>query len=98
MGRADSVYNAVNGDYISKEDYIIEGIEIENSFEMGSKCSNIYDNIYNAKQRLYKRLGTNDEDVDIIMLQYSQLAREIALKMFEYGYRFGYQGKEKSNG
>lgn len=98
MGRADSVYNAINGDYISKEDYIIEGIEIENAFEIGSKCSNIYNNIYNAKQRLYERLGTDDEDVDILMLQYSQLTREIALKMFEYGYKFGCQDKEKSNG
>lgn len=95
--KADSVYSAINGDYIDKEDYIIEGIEVANAFEDGSVCSKYYENIYNAKQRLFDRLNCKngmDDDVDTIMVQWDALSRELASLMFEYGYMYGKKDKE----
>ena len=63
--------------------------EVEDLFTEGKKCEMLYTKVYDACQRLYERLGNfEDEDVEIIVNAMSEIQKEVALKMYEYGAKF----------
>ena len=80
--KADSVYSAINGDYIDKEDYIIDGIEVANAFEDGSVCSKYYENIYRDyfTKRGRMRKTTTDPIQLVNNIKWKQFQRQMKNK------------------
>ncbi|MBE6959726.1 MAG: hypothetical protein E7448_03260 [Ruminococcaceae bacterium] len=60
---------------------------IENAFADGEPCSELYNNAYDAYQRICDRLGVEDEDddVEIIFQSLLMISQTLGLKMFHYG-------------
>ena len=64
---------------------------VENAFRQGSSCDLEYEQILQARQRLYQRLGVEeeDEDMEIIFNSFLRIQNEIAEIMFHLGMRHG---------
>ena len=46
----------------------------------------MYERAYLAKQNLCRRLGKDeDNDIEILMSSMEQIARQLSMKMYEYG-------------
>ena len=87
---SEQVYEAANGMFVAKEDYIVDGIEIENLFEEGKECMDLYGKAVEAKFRLNERLhASEDKDVEIIIDSMYEIVHKMSIKMFEYGVVFG---------
>lgn len=62
---------------------------IANAFAPGERCEQLYAEIYESNQRLCARLGTEeDPDVERIIDNFFEIARELSLRMFRYGQQF----------
>lgn len=62
---------------------------ITNAFAEGTHCTRLYEEIYQANQRLCERLGTQeDQDVELLIDNFFEIMREISIRMFRYGQRF----------
>lgn len=84
----EKVYEAVLGMYADEEDYLIEGIRVQDEFT-GKKCDEHYEQIYKAKEKL--RLILSEEafgNVEVVEFRMNEIMREVALKMFEYGMEY----------
>lgn len=63
---------------------------VEDEFAEGRTCGNLYGEVFNANMSLCDRLGAEeDPDVETIINDFLTINRELCLKMFEYGKRFG---------
>jgi len=82
----ERVYETLTGQILPQ--YALPGVE--NAFEEGSKCMELYTQMLEAYERLRTRLGITEEDpdVEIIIGNLMQIEREISHKMFYYGTRF----------
>lgn len=60
---------------------------VSNEFEEDAYCSNLYDRIYQARIRLGRRLRTDEEDRDIMIIvrSYESMARHLAKTAYQYG-------------
>ena len=59
---------------------------IRNAFADGGKCARLYDEIYEAVQRLSDRLRTEeDPDIETILNNFWEIDRELCLRMYRYG-------------
>lgn len=85
----DLVYNTLAGQLV--EEYRIPGVE--NAFGEGSYCMKRYSDMLDAYGRLCERLGVVDEDddVEIIIHALMDIEREMSMKMYHYGAKFGKQ-------
>lgn len=84
--RGDIIYQIVNGEIDRSDAALPEGVEITDEFGEGRECGRLYERVYNAKLRLGKRLGIDeDSDVEEIINCMSSISRILATKMFEYG-------------
>ena len=62
---------------------------IANAFAPGEACAALYGEIYQANQRLCARLGTEeDPDVEKIIDNFFEIARDLSLRMFRYGQQY----------
>lgn len=81
------VYESMNG-YADEKQILpaLHGI-VQNEFAENSLCEKWCDLIYDARLRLANRLGTDEEDADILALvnAYESMSRYIAEKMYVYG-------------
>lgn len=80
--------------YDSLCDNLVESARIpgvENLFTDNSACQAAYEQILEAYDRLCLRLNTNgeDPDVEIILTQMRRIQKITAMKMYEYGKKFG---------
>ena len=68
---------------------------VENLFADNSACQTAYVQMLEAYARLCLRLKTTgeDPDVDIILTQMRRIQKITALKMYEYGKKYGKQEK-----
>lgn len=84
---AEQVYMTLQGQLMPED--MVSGVE--NIFENGGIGLKLYDEVLQAYQRICERLGVRDEDEDleIIMRNMMEIEREVALRMYEYGVRFG---------
>lgn len=84
---AENVYNTLMGDLL--DEYVIPGVE--NAFANGSRCTQLYSQIYWANQRLCTRLGKveEDPDVELIINNFLEMNRILCLEMYRYGQFFG---------
>ena len=83
-----SVYATLYG--VAPEGQAVEGVE--NVFESGKVCERWYCDMLSAYERLHQYLENNGEDADdleVILTTLSNIEKEMCMKMFEYGVRFG---------
>ncbi len=76
--------------YYSMTGSLVEPIsEVENIMEQGKVYDVHYEKVFNARERLFERLGVyEDSDVETIIDSMLDLQREVALKMYDYGAKF----------
>lgn len=80
------IYEKMNGFLESEIFSIPKIITIEDEFAEGKECSQLYERAYLAKQNLCRRLGKDeDNDIEILMSSMEQIARQLSMKMYEYG-------------
>lgn len=80
------VYNILNGDVDAEEENLPEGMEIADAFEEGSECCRLYEQVYEAKKRLCRRLNTEeDPEIELIIGNMSKIARILDYQMYDYG-------------
>ena len=59
---------------------------VENAFAPGTYCDQRYADLIRHRQRLWDRLGCeDDEDLEEILCAMESIQRELCFKMFEYG-------------
>ena len=63
-------------------------------FDDGKPCMEFYSRICEARERISERTGIDFEDQDIMEIVecMEEIAKICALKMYDYGSRFGQQG------
>ena len=79
------VYESLQGTLIAPHP------EVKNLFEDGMPCEKWYDDMLKAYQRIWVRLGTqeeDDDDVEIIITCLRRIERAVAFQMFNYGAKF----------
>lgn len=88
------VFDLMNGNYDLEQYPIEESAYIADEFANGEFCERAYDAAYKAKQRLYKKLKTvDDEDVELIFSNLQAIGRYLAMKMYDYGEQFSQKEK-----
>lgn len=83
----NTVYEMVMG-VITESDIPEEYAKIQNEFSEGSECDKLYEEVYEAKQRISQKLhkaGEEDADVELIINHMFDICRIVSAKMFEYG-------------
>ncbi len=65
--------------------------EVEDIFVEGGIGIELYEKAKNAYAKVCHRLGKKDEDQDLneLVRNMEELAREMALRMYQYGAKFG---------
>jgi hypothetical protein len=59
---------------------------VANEFDDGKPCAELYQEVFDANQRLCDRLGVNeDKDIELIINSMQDIAKLLAFKMFDYG-------------
>ena len=87
----DIIYEIMNGSYDMENSTIPETMIIKDEFEEGSFCAQAYEDIYQAKQRLYERLDVeSDQDIELIIYKMQNISRHMCMKMYDYGKFFSY--------
>ena len=79
----EDIYAALTGESIT-----VPGVE--NAFAPGAYCAQRYGDMVAHRQRLWERLGCeDDEDIEQILCAMESIQAELCRKMFEYGMKFG---------
>lgn len=79
---AEMVYDRLLGHSLLSTD----AYRVENLFEEGSRCDELYQQIYEANLRLCQRLGAEeDRDVQEIIDAFWEITRLVGEKMYHYG-------------
>ena len=84
---AENVYLTLTGELL--EEYVIPGVH--NAFAQGSRCDELYRQIYEANMRLCERLGKTDDDADVelIINNFLEMNQILCLEMYRYGQLHG---------
>ena len=83
---AEKVYDTLCGYLISEQ--CVPGVE--DAFALGSDCDRYYEAATEARERILQRLDAKDDaDIERIFDALLHIARQLGLKMFAYGSRFG---------
>ena len=62
---------------------------VENAFAPGSYCDRRYQDMMDCRQRLYDRLGSEeDEDVEALIMAMESIQTALCIEMFRLGLRF----------
>ena len=62
---------------------------VENAFAPGSYCDRRYQDMMDCRQRLWERLGSeDDEDVERLIMAMESIQTALCIKMFRLGQRF----------
>lgn len=71
----------------------LQGKIIENEFEEGKVCYQLYEEVYEANRRLCERLGVEeDRDIELIISNLMKIREHQCMKMYEYGVSFSKNG------
>ena len=88
MDREEQIYGLMTDTFDLTNNPELQMHEIENEFASGAPCEVQYAVVFDAKCRLETRLGTEDDaDVNLIIDSMMDIARHLALKMYDYGRR-----------
>ena len=81
----DTLTDSLNNDYALSQ--------VENAYEMGSRCSILYDEAIRMCWDISRRLTGNEldnhPDLQLIMDNMTKIQKILCLKMFHYGVMFG---------
>lgn len=81
----DTLTDSLNNDYALSQ--------VENAYEMGSRCSILYDEAIRMCWDISRRLTGNEldnhPDLQLIMDNMTEIQKILCLKMFHYGVMFG---------
>ena len=87
MERVDAVYDTLWG--LLEKEYAVEGVK--DLFAPGMVCSDCYDQILAACDRLNHRLGSGreDRDVELVVNLLLTICREVGREMYACGKKLG---------
>ena len=87
MKLAEEIYNTVAVGVVPE--CRVPGVEY--AFEEGAYCMELYGQMLEAYQSLCQRLGVVDvdDDAEIMISSLLEIQRELCLKMYSYGVKFG---------
>lgn len=83
------IYELMTGE-VDLEQYPVEESEVvKDEFLKGMPCEEAYRQMYEAKCRLYRRMGvTEEEDVELIINSLLRITEHLSYKMYDYGALF----------
>lgn len=79
--KINDVYETLIG--VRGESHRVPGVE--NAFRPGAYCAQRYAHLNACRQRLWDRLGGEDEDLEEILCAMESIQRELCFQMFQYG-------------
>lgn len=85
------IYDLMNGSYNLEKYPVAESSLVKDEFAEGEYCEKLYSQMLEAYERVCRRLGklgTEDEDVEIIISNLMSIGRHQSMKMFDYGVLF----------
>ena len=85
------IYDLGNGSLDFEHFAVEESKYVKNEYEEGEKCYELYSGMYDAYERVCKRLGNPDSedcDVEIIISNLLDIGRHLSMKMYDYGWYF----------
>ena len=84
---AENVYLTLTGELL--KEYVIPGVH--NAFADGSRCDELYRQIFEANLRLCARLGRSEDDPDLelIINNFLEMNQILCLEMYRYGQLHG---------
>ena len=72
------IYDLMNGSLVLDE--------VKDEFAKGSYCSELYEEVYQAKVSLCNRLGVQeDSDIETVISNLLLIGKHLSMKMFDYG-------------
>ena len=82
------VYELMNGFLTEDEAAINKALGVHNEFEEG-KLYEFSERLYRAKDRLYDKLGVDDDpDIEIMLECFEKITEGLCYKMYDYGMQF----------
>lgn len=83
------IYELMVGDWNLIDFPVAESEIVENEYAEGKLCEQLYQEVSDAAQRLYDRLGRDeDRDVVTIIMNLLKIGEIQGLKMYDYGAYF----------
>lgn len=80
------IFDLMNGSLVLDEVNDPWKDQVKDEFDKGSYCSELYDEVYQAKVSLCNRLGVQEDgDVETIISNLLLMGRHLSMKMFDYG-------------
>lgn len=80
------IYDLMNGVLDLQNHPVRESSIVTNEFEEDRYCGVMYQEAFDARQRLYQKLGTDDDvDVEFIINSYSDMTYKLCMDMFDCG-------------
>ena len=87
MGFFEIIYGLMYGEYVLEEYRVPLSHIVRHEFRPGSKASRIWQRAGDARERIARRLGTDDEDPDLLAMveSYEELQEYMCRRCYEYG-------------
>ena len=81
------IYNLMYGEYVLEGYRVPLSHIVRHEFRPGSKASRIWQRAGDARERIARRLGTDDEDPDLLAMveSYEELQEYMCRRCYEYG-------------
>lgn len=87
MGFFEIIYGLMYGEYVLEGYRVPLSHIVRHEFRPGSKASRIWQRAGDARERIARRLGTGDEDPDLLAMveSYEELQEYMCRRCYEYG-------------
>lgn len=80
------IFDLMNGSLDLEKLSVPESEIVKNEFEEGGVCARLYQEIYDAKGHICKKLGVEeDSDVELIIRNLLEIGEYQSMKMYDYG-------------
>ena len=81
------IYGLMYGEYVLEGYRVPLSHIVRHEFRPGSKASRIWQRAGDARERIARRLGTDDEDPDLLVMveSYEELQEYMCRRCYEYG-------------
>lgn len=87
--RRETIYELMQGNIDLQHVSVVEAGKVKNEFAEGEWCDILYEEVYNAAERLRTGDSKNVEaDVDCILNNLSLINRHLCYKMYDYAIYF----------
>lgn len=80
------IFELMNGSLVVDEVNDPAKDQVQDEFSKGSYCSELYEEVYQAKVSLCNRLGVQeDSDIETVISNLLLIGKHLSMKMFDYG-------------